>query len=227
MFAFPGIWRRYKGPTRKIGENVELDVYSFLTTTPNPLVATINHERMPVLLTKPEELDQWMNGTTAEAIELAREYPPELMRIVRGGFDKEDRAYFLRSRLWPCPAFETVFAFRRRSWDSARPTSSLSLTRPFSSRRIYRSSPLCGSISLPLALLLPVAHLRSFTGIFWPPIFSIAALAKNLERVKPRRLASSSMVLSVPASMEIFALTVRALSKRSGTITRLSVSGSK
>ena len=74
MFAFPGIWRRYKGPIRKIGETIELDVYAFLTTTPNPLVATINHERMPEL-TKPEEFDQWLNGPTAEALELAREYP--------------------------------------------------------------------------------------------------------------------------------------------------------
>ena len=41
-FAFPGIWRRYRGPIRKNGETVELDVYAFLTNTPNPLVATIN-----------------------------------------------------------------------------------------------------------------------------------------------------------------------------------------
>jgi hypothetical protein len=30
---------------------VDLDVYAFLTTLPNALVATVNHERMPVLLT--------------------------------------------------------------------------------------------------------------------------------------------------------------------------------
>jgi putative SOS response-associated peptidase YedK len=86
----PGFWRRYHGPIRKSGANVELDVYAFLTTTPNPLVAMINHERMPVLLSKPEGFDQWLNGTPKEALELAREYPPELMRIVREGLDKED-----------------------------------------------------------------------------------------------------------------------------------------
>ena len=89
-FAFPGIWRRYKGPIKKNGEMVELDVYAFLTTTPNPLVGTINHERMPVLLAKPEEFDQWLNGTPKETLELAREYPAELMRIVREGLEKED-----------------------------------------------------------------------------------------------------------------------------------------
>ena len=66
-------------------------MYAFLTTTPNPLVAPINHERMPVLLTKPKEFEQWLNGTPAEALELVREHPPDLMRIVRQGFDKEDR----------------------------------------------------------------------------------------------------------------------------------------
>jgi putative SOS response-associated peptidase YedK len=48
LFAFPGIWRRYSGPLKKDGPAVEIETYSFLTTTPNPLVATINHERMPV-----------------------------------------------------------------------------------------------------------------------------------------------------------------------------------
>ena len=55
LFAFAGVWRRYKGPIKKDGPSVELEVYSFLTTTPNPLVETINHERMPVLLTTEDE----------------------------------------------------------------------------------------------------------------------------------------------------------------------------
>src|SRR5260221_12167719 len=55
MFAFPGIWRSYRGPVRKDGPTIELETYSFLTTLPNELVGAINHERMPVLLTKEEE----------------------------------------------------------------------------------------------------------------------------------------------------------------------------
>jgi putative SOS response-associated peptidase YedK len=51
-FAFPGIWWRYQGPVKKDGPKLDLEVYAFLTTTPNSLVATINHERMPVLLTR-------------------------------------------------------------------------------------------------------------------------------------------------------------------------------
>ena len=85
LFAFPGIWRRYRGPVKKDGPNVDIETYSFLTTTPNPLVATINHERMPVLLTREEQFATWLRGSPDEAFALAREYPPEQMRIVQEG----------------------------------------------------------------------------------------------------------------------------------------------
>jgi putative SOS response-associated peptidase YedK len=91
LFAFPGIWREYKGPMKKDGPNVEIETYAFLTTTPNSLVATINHERMPVLLTKEEEFETWLRESSDEAMALAREYPPEQMRIVQEGAFKEDR----------------------------------------------------------------------------------------------------------------------------------------
>jgi putative SOS response-associated peptidase YedK len=90
LFAFPGIWRRYQGPLKKDGANIEIDTYAFLTTTPNSLVATINHERMPVLLTREEEFDAWLRAPVDEAFALAREYPSEKMRIVREGFAKQD-----------------------------------------------------------------------------------------------------------------------------------------
>ena len=57
LFAFPGIWQRWKGPVKKDGPTVELDVYSFMTTTPNALTDSINHERMPVLLSKEDEFN--------------------------------------------------------------------------------------------------------------------------------------------------------------------------
>jgi putative SOS response-associated peptidase YedK len=63
LFAFPGIWKRYRGPVKKDGPNVEIETYSFLTTTPNSLVSTINHERMPVLLTREDEFETWLRGT--------------------------------------------------------------------------------------------------------------------------------------------------------------------
>ena len=45
---------------------------------------------MPVLLTREEEFETWLRGSTNEAMALAREYPPEQMRIVQEGLDKED-----------------------------------------------------------------------------------------------------------------------------------------
>jgi putative SOS response-associated peptidase YedK len=76
---------------KKDGPNVDMEVYSFLTTTPNPLVETINQERMPVLLTEDEEFETWLKGTPAEALTLARPYPAERMRIVQEGYEKEDQ----------------------------------------------------------------------------------------------------------------------------------------
>lgn len=90
LLAFPGIWKRYRGPVRKDGPNVDIETYAFLTTTPNPLVATINHERMPVLLTREDQFDTWLRGSSDEAFTLAREHPSDDMRIVQEGLDKED-----------------------------------------------------------------------------------------------------------------------------------------
>ena len=53
MFAFPGVWTRYRGPLKKDGDNVEQEVFAFMTTEPNELTKSINHERMPVLMSDP------------------------------------------------------------------------------------------------------------------------------------------------------------------------------
>ena len=90
LFAFAGIWCSYRGPVKKDGPIVDIETYSFMTTTPNPIVETINHERMPVLLTEEADFERWLHGTPAEALALARQYPPERMRIVQEGLDKED-----------------------------------------------------------------------------------------------------------------------------------------
>jgi putative SOS response-associated peptidase YedK len=90
LFAFPGIWRRYRGPVKKDGPVEDVEVYAFMTTEPNELTASINHERMPVLLSTQEQCDTWLSGTPKEAYALARSFPAELMRIVQSGADKED-----------------------------------------------------------------------------------------------------------------------------------------
>jgi putative SOS response-associated peptidase YedK len=90
LFAFPGVWQRWNGPIKKDGPTVELDVYSCLTTAPNALTDSINHERMPVLLSEDADFEAWLSGTPAEAYALARSFDAEKMRIVQSGLEKED-----------------------------------------------------------------------------------------------------------------------------------------
>ena len=40
------------------------------------MTASINHERMPVLLTDPADFETWLSGSTDEAFKLARSYAP-------------------------------------------------------------------------------------------------------------------------------------------------------
>jgi putative SOS response-associated peptidase YedK len=92
LFAFPGIYRQWKGPIKKDGPNVDLEVFSFMTTLPNTLTATINHERSPVLLTTQEQFATWLTGSPQDAFSLVRTSDPERLRIVQSGFEKKDLA---------------------------------------------------------------------------------------------------------------------------------------
>jgi putative SOS response-associated peptidase YedK len=91
LFAFPGIWTRYRGPLKKNGETVDQEVFAFMTTEPNTLTASINHERMPVLMSDPADFETWLSGSTEDAFKLARSYAADQMRIVQFGADREDR----------------------------------------------------------------------------------------------------------------------------------------
>ncbi|MGI9354176.1 MAG: SOS response-associated peptidase family protein [Rhizobiaceae bacterium] len=79
-------------PDQKNGEIVEIETYSFLTTTPNELVATVYPIRMPVMLTEQTDCDQWLDGTVDEAGELIRPFPADRMKIVQAGEQTADLA---------------------------------------------------------------------------------------------------------------------------------------
>ncbi len=76
VFAFAGIWDRWKSPT-----GAPLESCSILTTSANGLLDDM-HDRMPVIL-PPRHYDLWLTATAAEA-ELLREllvpYDAGLMR---------------------------------------------------------------------------------------------------------------------------------------------------
>jgi putative SOS response-associated peptidase YedK len=61
------------------------DLFAFLTTEPNAIVAPIHAKAMPVILTKPEEVDAWMTAPAQKALMLQRPLPNSVLRIVAGG----------------------------------------------------------------------------------------------------------------------------------------------
>ena len=72
LFAFGGLWEHWQSP-----DGSEIDSCTILTITPNTLTAPI-HDRMPVII-DPADYDPWLEAGTAEAAELLRPYPAEVM----------------------------------------------------------------------------------------------------------------------------------------------------
>ena len=77
------------------------ELFGFLTTEANAVVAPIHPKAMPVILTTPEEVNLWLLADAPKALELQRPLPDEMMRIVASG-EREDGppedAAFDRSR---------------------------------------------------------------------------------------------------------------------------------
>ena len=65
------------------------ELFGFLTTEANALVAPIHPKAMPVTLTTPEEVELWLLADAAKALELQRPLPDDALRIVASG-EKED-----------------------------------------------------------------------------------------------------------------------------------------
>jgi putative SOS response-associated peptidase YedK len=87
LFAFAGLWRPWTGARGKVEGEHEL--FAFLTTDANAVVAPIHPKAMPVLLTTPDECEAWLTAPAPEALHLQRPLPDGMLEIVARG-EKQD-----------------------------------------------------------------------------------------------------------------------------------------
>ena len=72
---FAGIWTGWTC-VRKLAEGeVTCDLFAFLTTTPNAEVGAVHPKAMPAILTRPDEVEMWLQAPWEVARELQRPLP--------------------------------------------------------------------------------------------------------------------------------------------------------
>jgi len=91
LFAFAGLWTPWRGTrgTKTAPVEGEHELFGFLTTEPNAIVAPIHPKAMPVILTTPAGVPLWLMADPPKALELQRPLPDEALRIVASG-EKSD-----------------------------------------------------------------------------------------------------------------------------------------
>jgi putative SOS response-associated peptidase YedK len=82
---FAGVWTRWTS-VRKVREGETTnDLFAFLTTEPNAVVAPIHPKAMPVILTRRDEVETWLSAPSGIAMELQRPLADGALRIVARG----------------------------------------------------------------------------------------------------------------------------------------------
>ena len=91
LACFAGLRTQWTS-VRKLKEGeVTAELFAFLTCPPNAEVGAVHPKAMPVILTRPEEWQAWLNAPTAEALQLQRPLPDGALQIVQEGA-REDPA---------------------------------------------------------------------------------------------------------------------------------------
>ena len=86
---FAGVWTSWTSVRKvKEGETTN-DIFAFLTTEPNAIVAPVHPKAMPVILTTRDEIEIWMNAPTPEAMKLQRALPDDALMIIARGAKKD------------------------------------------------------------------------------------------------------------------------------------------
>lgn len=82
LFAFAGVWTRWTG-VRKVKDGPgDFELFGFLTTRPNGVVAPVHEKAMPVILTTQDEVETWLTAPMEQALKLQRPLPDDMIRIV-------------------------------------------------------------------------------------------------------------------------------------------------
>ncbi len=86
-FAFAGVWTPWRGIRGPKSAPVEDDheLFGFLTTDANAIVAPVHPKAMPVILRTSTEVDLWLGTEPADALALQRPLPDDALRIVARG----------------------------------------------------------------------------------------------------------------------------------------------
>lgn len=98
LACFAGIWTEWRS-VRKVREGETTnDLFAFLTTEPNRVVAEFHPKAMPVILTTQTEIDQWMDRPSLEALALQQPLADDALVVVGRG-SKLDQ--------WPLPIIQS------------------------------------------------------------------------------------------------------------------------
>lgn len=84
MFFFAGIWTEWEGDrgTKTKPHVARHRLFGFLTTDPNALVKPVHQKAMPVVLTTPADVDQWLHASIEEALALQKPAADDVLEIV-------------------------------------------------------------------------------------------------------------------------------------------------
>lgn len=85
LAVFAGIWTEWTS-VRKVKEGETTNnLFGFLTTDPNTEVGAVHPKAMPVILTKPEEIEAWLTVPVEDALKLQTPLPDGALKIVGRG----------------------------------------------------------------------------------------------------------------------------------------------